>query len=149
LNPQKGRSTAIVLLNKSLIYQATILGVVLISAHQFAEHIIHYQTEKQHQHKQHVWSEQPIAYPIGIVNAPSPIDAHIMKLAVFEFVTAKLNSPGKVINSANINAKNAHTKITPAYAAICFMPPNAHKSSSKDVPIIPANKTFSLLEIFP
>ncbi len=91
----------------------------------------------------------PIAYPIGIVNAPSPIDAHIMKLAVFEFVNAKLNSPGKVMNSANIDAKNAPTKITPAYAAIYFMPPNAHKSSSKDVPIIPANKTLSLLEIFP
>ena len=91
----------------------------------------------------------PIAYPIGIVKAPSPIDAHIMKLAVFEFVTAKLNSPGNVINKANIEAKNAPTKITPAYAAKYFMPPNAHKSNSKDVPIIPANKTFNLLEIFP
>lgn len=56
----------------------------------------------------------PIAYPIGIVNAPYPIEAHIIKLAVFEFVTLKLNSPGSVIKSANIEAKKAPTNMTPA-----------------------------------
>ena len=30
---------------------------------------------------------KPIAYPIGIVKAPSPIEAHIIKLAVLELVT--------------------------------------------------------------
>ena len=48
---------------------------------------------------------RPIAYPIGIVRAPSPIEAHIIKLAVLEFVTLNPNSPGSVINSANIEAK--------------------------------------------
>ncbi len=33
----------------------------------------------------------PIEYPIGIVKAPYPMEAHIIKLAVFEFVTLNLN----------------------------------------------------------
>ena len=57
--------------------------------------------------------KSPIAYPIGIVSAPSPIEAHIMKLAVLEFVTLKPNSPGKVMNKANIDAKNIPVKNTP------------------------------------
>jgi len=65
----------------------------------------------------------PIAYPIGIVNAPYPIEAHIIKFAVFEFVTLNWNYPGSVINSANIEAKNAPTKTTPAYAAKYCIPP--------------------------
>lgn len=91
----------------------------------------------------------PIAYPIGIVRAPSPIDAHIMKFAVFEFVTLKLNSPGNVMKSANIEAKNAPTKMTLEYAAKYFMPPIANNSINIDVPIIPANKNFNLFDIFP
>lgn len=57
--------------------------------------------------------KRPIAYPIGIVRAPSPIEAHIIKLAVLEFVTLKLNSPGNVMNNANIEAKNIPVKKTP------------------------------------
>lgn len=33
----------------------------------------------------------PIKYPMGIVRAPSPIEAHIMKLAVLLLVTLKPN----------------------------------------------------------
>lgn len=57
--------------------------------------------------------KSPIAYPIGIVRAPSPIEAHIIKFAVLEFVTLKLNSPGNVMNKANIDAKNIPVKNTP------------------------------------
>ena len=55
----------------------------------------------------------PIAYPIGIVKAPSPIEAHIIKLAVFELVTLNPNYPGKVMKRANIEAKKAPTNKTP------------------------------------
>jgi hypothetical protein len=62
----------------------------------------------------------PIAYPIGIVSAPSPIEAHIIKLAVLLLVTLSPNYPGRVMNRANIEAKNIPTRITPAYAAVVF-----------------------------
>ena len=93
--------------------------------------------------------KRPIEYPIGIVNAPSPIEAHIMKLAVFELVTLNLNYPGNVMKSANIEAKNIPTKMTPPYAAQYFIPPKAANSINNEVPIIPMSKTFSLSEIFP
>lgn len=93
--------------------------------------------------------KRPIEYPIGIVNAPSPIEAHIMKLAVFELVTLNLNYPGNVMKSANIEAKNIPTKITPPYAAQYFIPPKAAKSMNNEVPIIPTSNTFSLSDIFP
>ena len=53
------------------------------------------------------------------------------------------------MKSANIEAKNIPTKITPPYAAQYFKPPKAAKSIKNEVPIIPMSKTFSLLEIFP
>jgi len=55
----------------------------------------------------------PMAYPMGIVRAPSPIEADIIKLAVLELVTLNPNSPGRVMNRANIDARKAPTNIAP------------------------------------
>ncbi len=90
-----------------------------------------------------------MATPIGMVKAPSPIDAHIMKLAVFEFVTLNLYSPGNVMNKANIDARNIPTKSTPPYAAKYSLPNIAAPSINSDVPIMPTSKTLSLSEILP
>jgi hypothetical protein len=58
----------------------------------------------------------PIVYPIGIIKTPYPIDADIIKFAVFEGEDLNPYYIGTVKNRANIEAKNIPIKKTPRYA---------------------------------
>jgi hypothetical protein len=64
-------------------------------------------------------------------------------------VTLRPNYPGKVINNANIEAKNIPINMAPPYAANTLKFKNIATSKKTDVPSIPINKNFNLSEILP